>query len=285
MDKSLYDDVVLYLRDGAYRTGNSRSRFLVRQAAHRYSLYGRRLRQGSLIVLHEGEAFDVLMSFHRKKKHIRGPEFYAAVRREYAVSPLQPLCQDVVRNCEECTGTYTHYRNTGPMQHLSIIQRKNACKKIGIPFVRDIGLHGAPDIDPSKFAPISIDMAGPRNCFCIVMSYVFSGTCENTAAIEEWVKKIRRGPHSSLYSTFGAEAPESLDDVSYLTQTDVKIIARELGVNFYEYFPATSNRSARWEVCSGNKKGPENGGFYFAWTRRDGRGHSLLVRGLKPIST
>ena len=185
MDKSLYDDVVLYLRDGAYRTGNSRSRFLFRRAAHRYSLYGRRLRQGSLIVLHEGEAFDVLMSFHRKKKHLRGPEFYAAVRREYAVSPLQPLCQEVVRNCEECTGTYTHYRNTGPMQHLSIIQRKNACKKIGIPFVRDIGLHGAPDIDPSKFAPISIDMAGPRNCFCIVMSYVFSGTCENTAAIEE----------------------------------------------------------------------------------------------------
>ena len=52
MDKSLYDDVVLYLRDGAYRTGNSRSRFLVRRAAHRYSLYGRRLRQGSLVVLH-----------------------------------------------------------------------------------------------------------------------------------------------------------------------------------------------------------------------------------------
>ena len=186
------------------------------------------------------------LSFHRKTKHILGAGFEEAVKREYSVSPLRPLCRDVVRNCEECTSTYTHYRSTGPMQHLSIIQRKNACKKIGIPFVRDIGLHDAPDIDPSHFAPITIDMAGPRICFCIVMSYVFSGTCENTAAIEEWVKKIRRGPHSSLFSTFGAEAPEFLDDVSYLTQTDVKIIARELGVNFYEYFPATSSRQARW---------------------------------------
>ena len=197
MDKTLYNDIVLYLRKGAYRPAvGPYCRRLIRIAAHMYSIYDRRLRQGSCMVLHTEEAFDVLLSFHRKTKHILGAGFEEAVKREYSVSPLRPLCGDVVRNCEECTSTYTHYRSTGPMQHLSIIQRKNACKKIGIPIVRDIGLHGSPEIDPSHFAPITIDMAGPRNCFCIVMSYVVSGTCENTAAIEEWVKKIRRGPHS-----------------------------------------------------------------------------------------
>ena len=78
MDKAFYDDIVVYLRDGAYRTGNSHSRFLVRQAAHRYSIYGRRLRQGSLVVLHEGEAFDVLRSLHLRKQLIRGPNFLAS---------------------------------------------------------------------------------------------------------------------------------------------------------------------------------------------------------------
>ena len=94
------------------------------------------------------------------------------------------------------------------------------------------------------------------------MSYVFSGTSKNAAAIEEWVKKIRRGTFSSLYSTFGADVPVSLDDVTYLTQTDVKVIAR-------------------WDVCSGKNKGPQDGGFYFAWTLKAGRGHALFVRGLR----
>ena len=178
MEKTLYDNIVRFLQDGAYPPGDFRSSYLIRHRPKRYTLYGRRLRLGSRIVLHEEEVFDVLQFFHLKK-HVRGggggAGFYEAVRREYAVSPLQPLCKDVVRNCEECTRTYSHYRDTAPMQNLSVIQRKNACKKIGIPFVRDIGLHDAPDIDPFKFSSITIDMAGPRNCFCIVM-YVLSGT-------------------------------------------------------------------------------------------------------------
>ena len=87
------------------------------------------------------------------------------------------------------------------------------------------------------------------------------------SAVEEWVKKIRRGPHGSLYRTFDAIVPDSLDDVSYLTRTDIRISARELGyaivpdslddvsyvtrtdsriiarelvINLYEYFAGTS---------------------------------------------
>ena len=205
MEKTSYDNFVRFLRDGAYPSCDFRRRFLFRQRAKRYTLYGLCLRLGSRILLHEEEVFDILQSFHLKK-HVRGPGFYEAVRREYAVSPVQPLCQD--DTAEE-----------------------RMYKKIGIPFVRDIGLHDAPDIDPSKFSPITIDMAGPRSCFCIVMSYVLSGTCEKTAAIEEWVEKVRRGPFSP-HSTSGAEAPESLTDVTYLTQKDVKVIVSTL-TNFF----------------------------------------------------
>ena len=101
---------------------------------------------------------------------------------------------------------------------------------------------------------------------------------------EEWVKKVRRDPHSSLYRTFDAIVPDSLDDVSYLSRTDIRSIARELGINSYEYFAGTNKRPARWEVYSGNKKGADRGGVYFAFTFRDERGHSFLVRGLEPIS-
>ena len=102
MDKALYDDIVLYLRDGVYRTGNSRIRFLVRQAAHRYSINGRRLQQGSLVVLHEEEAFDVLRSLHLRKQHLRGPEFICAGRKTYVVPRGKVLCFEVVR-CLLCS--------------------------------------------------------------------------------------------------------------------------------------------------------------------------------------
>ena len=66
MDKALYDDVVLFLRDASFNSIHSHDRFrrrLIQRNAQKYSLYGRRLRQGSQIVLHTEEAFDVLSSF------------------------------------------------------------------------------------------------------------------------------------------------------------------------------------------------------------------------------
>ena len=139
------------MRDGVYRTGNSRSRFLVRQDAHRYSFYGRRLRQVSLVVLHEEETFDVLRSLHLRKQHLRGPEFLCSVRNTYVVSRGKVLCFEVVRCCVHCSGTYTHTRESGPLIHYSVQQRKGLCRKIGIPFVRDVGLTDALELDPLRF--------------------------------------------------------------------------------------------------------------------------------------
>ena len=283
MDKALYDDVVRFLQDGSYPSGNNRRRFLVRHRAKRYTLYGRRLRLGSRIVLHKEEAFCALRSLHLRKEHLRGPAFSAAVQKIYVVNRVTVLCLEVVRCCDHCSGTYTHTRESGPLIHYSVRQRKGLCRKIGIPFVRDVGLTDAPELDPSRFRPLTVDLAGPWNCFCAVFSYILSGTCKNIAVIEEWVRKIRCGPHSSLYKTFGAQVPESLDDTSYLTRTDVKIIARELKINLFEYFPASGRQRARWDSYSGNKKGADRGGVYFAWTIRNGQGNSLLVDGLEPL--
>ena len=73
MDKSLCDDQVFYLRNASYPTGASgkrRRQRVIRRHMQKYELYGRRLRQGSRLVLHTKEAFDVLYSFHLKKGHI-----------------------------------------------------------------------------------------------------------------------------------------------------------------------------------------------------------------------
>ena len=214
-------------------------------SAKRYTLHGRRLRLGSRNVLHEEETFGALRSLHLRKQHLRGPAFSSAVQKLYVVNRVTVLCFEVVRCCDHCSGTYTHTRESGPLIHYFVRQRKGLCRKIGIPFVRDVGLSNAPELDPSRFRPLTVDLAGPWNCFCAVFSHVLSGTCKNIAAIEEWVRKIRRGPHSSLYKTFGAQVPESLDDTSYLTRTDVKIIARELKINLFEYFPASGRQPAR----------------------------------------
>ena len=77
------------------------------------------------------------------------------------------------------------------------------------------------------------------------------------SAAEEWVKKIRSGPHFSLYRKFEAIVPDSLDDVSYLTRTDIRFISRELGINLYKHFAGTSKRPARWEIYSGKRKGAD----------------------------
>ena len=178
MDKALYDDIVLYLRDGAFRTSKSRSRFLVRRAAHRYSIYGRRLRQSSLVVLHEEEAFDVLRSLHLRKQHVRGPNFLAAVKKEFVVNQAWTLCCDVVRCCVECTGTYTHCREGGPLVHYSVRQRKGLCRKIGIPFVRVLGLENAPELDPFKFCPGLLTWLAPGIVFALFSPTFYRGPVE-----------------------------------------------------------------------------------------------------------
>ena len=82
MDESLYDDVVLYQRDGAGGPGISRCRFFVRQPARRCSK--------------------------------------EAVRQKYVFIPLRPFCRDVVQLCAECTTSYTHCRISGHVRLLFV---------------------------------------------------------------------------------------------------------------------------------------------------------------------
>ena len=134
MDKTLYDDVVLYPREGTYCSAVTlNSRRLIRKAAHKYSIYGRRLRLGSRMVLHEEEAFDALRSLHLRKRHLQGPEFLRAVQKTYIVPSGKVLCFEVMRCCVDCSGTYTHTRECGPLIHYSARQRKGLCQKLESP--------------------------------------------------------------------------------------------------------------------------------------------------------
>ena len=226
MEKAMYDSIVRLLRNGTYPPEDFNYRLHIRRCAKNYTLYGRRLCRGSQIVLHEEEAFIALRSFYSRKEHLRGPEFSAAVQKTYNVNRVKVLCFEFVRCCANCSVTHTHH---------SVRQRKGLCRSIGIPFLRDVGLTDAPELDSLRFRPLTVDLAGPWNCFCVVLSYVLSVTCKNGAAIEQWARKIARGSHSSLYNTFGAHVPESLDDTSYLTSTDIKINALELKINLYGF--------------------------------------------------
>ena len=114
--------------------------------------------------------------------------FLTAVRKSFIITLSKPLCTDVVLRCLECTNTYIHCRSKGPMRHCFVRRRKNICKKVGIPFVRDIGLEDSMGIEITKFRSITVDLAGTRNCVCNVLSEAFRGTC----------KKIRSRSGSEL---------------------------------------------------------------------------------------
>ena len=191
----------MFLRDASFSPVHSHNRFrrrLIKRNARKYSLYGCRLRQGSRIVLHEEKGIKTFRSFHYRKKHLRGPDVFRAVQKTYVAHLANIFCFEVVRCCAYCSGSYTHSRDSGLLLHYSVRQRKGLYRKIGIPFVWDIGLRDVPELDPLRFRQLTVDLAGPWNCFCVVISYVITGTCKNVAAIGQWVRKIRRYPHSSL---------------------------------------------------------------------------------------
>ena len=94
MEKALYDDVVLFLQDASFSPVHSRGRFIKRNA-RKYSLYGRRLRQGSRIVLHEEEAINALRSFHLRKELFWGPDFLRAVQETYVVHRAKIFCIEI----------------------------------------------------------------------------------------------------------------------------------------------------------------------------------------------
>ena len=190
MEKTLYDNIVRFLREGTYPTGDFHSRFVLKRCAQKYTLYGRRLRQGSLVVLHEEEAFDVLSSLHLRKQHIRGPSFLAAVKKEFVVNRAWTLCCDVVRCCAECTGTYTYCREGGPLVHYSIRQRKGLCQKIGIPFVRDLGLENAPELDPSNFAPGLLTWLVPEIVFALFSPTFYRGPVKMWPLLRSGLKRF-----------------------------------------------------------------------------------------------
>ena len=97
----------------------------------------------------------------------------SAVRKTYVVPHRKVLCFEVVRCCVHCSGTYTHTRECGPLIHYSVRQRKGLCQKIGIPFVRDVGLTDAPELDPLGSAPsrsiwLDLELFLCRNFLCSV---------------------------------------------------------------------------------------------------------------------
>ena len=108
MEKTLHDVVVLYLEEGTYSAVNSRNysrRRAIRLHAKRYTLYGRRLRQGYRMVLHEGEAFSALLFFSLTAAAYTRPQLRCC-RKE------GDCCQQgldlVSRRSEELRGVYMH---------------------------------------------------------------------------------------------------------------------------------------------------------------------------------
>ena len=88
MEKALYNSFVRFLRSGTYTPGDFRCCFIIRLCAHNYTLYGRGLRQGSRIVLHEGEKILLRSGLFTQGRSIHGVLSFSVLCRRLTLSTV-----------------------------------------------------------------------------------------------------------------------------------------------------------------------------------------------------
>ena len=92
---------------------------------------------------------------------------------------------------------------------------------------------------------------------CSALSVVLTGARNSGGIIEDWVKRLRKsGPDSYLFDLpDGVRSSESNEDVTELSSTDLRMIARSLSANIYVYISSPRQSEGHWECYMGTHAG------------------------------
>ena len=108
-----------------------------------------------------------------------------------------------------------------------------------------------------------------------------------SGVIEDWVKRLRQtGPNPYLFDLpDGVRSSSSTEDVTKLSWTDLRMIARALATNIYIFVSSPGQPEGHWENYPGTHSGPSAPAIYLAFSVNDeGFGHLNLVRKVAPKS-
>ena len=156
---------------------------------------------------------------------------------------LRIACADVVANCSFCADSRIFIRRSGTMVHCSKKKRKFSCKKLGIKWRKHFKTSNHEEIAPSKFKPKLVNCPSPHNGVCTTLSVILTRSIKAAVAIQDWVRKIRKGCLAYMYEEYADELPtDGPGDPYFLSRTDTRVIARELGVTIYENFEQSVSR-------------------------------------------
>ena len=120
---------------------------------------------------------------------------------------------------------------------------------------------------------------------CSALSVVLTGARTSGGIIEDWVKRLRKsGQNRYLFDLpDGVRSSKSTEDVSELSSTDLRMIARPLSAKFYVYISSTGQSEGHWECYTGTHAGPSVPAIYLAFSVTDeGTGHVSPVRKFVP---
>ena len=101
------------------------------------------------------------------------------------------------------------FRRGGTMVQCSSRKRKFLFKQIGTKRTRHFNTSNYDEIDPSNFKPKLVNCRSPNNCVYTTLTGILTGSIKAASAIQDWVRKIRKGRCSYLYDDYENEVPAS----------------------------------------------------------------------------
>ena len=112
-----------------------------------------------------------------------------------------------------------------------------------------------------------------------------NGDRDSGGIIEDWVKRLRQtGPNRYLFDLpDGVRSSNSTEDVTELSSTNLRMIARALATNVYIYVSSPGQPEGHWESYAGTHAGPSAPAMLLAFSVNDEEfGHVNLVRKVEP---
>ena len=240
-------------------------------------------------MLHSRNAENIIQKLHRDHEHIKAVKLERLVKQTYDVQGAQPVVREIVRNCDYCNEKITHRRFTGPLVHASRFTLDRICYELGLvinetPLLENNCFKNAPSLDPTSFIAKTVDTFDPDyNCVCAALSTTLTRNPNQGGKIEEKIRSLRKeGPDRLLLSLMGA-APliNGPDDLSFVTTTDLRMLARTCRTNNYMFYENHEFEQAHWHCYTGNKIGANRGGVYFKAGLSGGTMHCFIINRIK----
>ena len=207
MVKKLFCAFVLYLTSKTFPpTFSLNDRRSLKKKVEQLQLKEGQLFCGGRHILLSDETKKHLRDLHEKQCHLIFTDLFYWAPELFIVPYLRFECAEIVANCSTSVEYRIPVRRSGPMLHC-------LCREIGINWTKHFKTSNHDEIDPSKFKAKLVICPRPYNFVCTTLGVFLTVSIKAASAIQDWVRKTRRGRFSYLYDEYENKIPvTSLDN-------------------------------------------------------------------------